>query len=59
MFTHLDHYLKQNHVRLRDVFDRLDRDRSGSLEARELRRLLELLLDSPDDLETEYFMVRW
>ncbi len=43
---------------LREVFDRFDRDRSGTMDARELAELFEALGEEPDDEEIAAAMKR-
>jgi Ca2+-binding EF-hand superfamily protein len=47
-------------MRVRDLFNKLDRDGSGYLNGRELQRLVSELMRSdapPSDAELEYFLV--
>lgn len=54
----LDSYLKQEKVRFRELFAQFDRDRSGHLDGRELRRLMQALMPHVTESQLEYFQVR-
>eukprot|EP00798_Chlamydomonas_sp_ICE-L_P029768 gene29768-5416_t len=51
LYTRLDEYLKRNKVRLQDLFEQYDRDRSGELSLSELGRLIKSQL--PDTTKSE------
>ena len=51
VFKALDRHLKDNRARLRDVFDDLDVDGSGALDASELRAFVLRLIPDADDAE--------
>ncbi|KAG2493237.1 hypothetical protein HYH03_008653 [Edaphochlamys debaryana] len=56
LFNALDAALKEQKVRLRDVFDRYDANRNGRLDARELVRLVRDLLPDATDADLRYLL---
>lgn len=50
---------EQSERDLKEIFDRFDRDRSGSIEARELGSLLEALGKDPDDDDLRALLARF
>lgn len=58
LFAALDAYLRQERVRLRELFDSHDMDGSGSLEAYELARLVKEVMPNASKQELLYFEVR-
>ncbi|KAG2427358.1 hypothetical protein HXX76_012552 [Chlamydomonas incerta] len=56
LFVALDAALKENRVRLRDVFDRYDTDRSGQLDLREVGRLVRDLVPDATDPDVRYIV---
>jgi hypothetical protein len=53
----LDNYLKEARVRFREVFTQFDRDRSGYLDSREFRALVQALLPRATEAQLAYFQV--
>jgi hypothetical protein len=58
LFGALDTYLKEQQVRFQQLFDHYDRDRSGSLDSRELARLVQEILPAARAADCLYFQVR-
>jgi hypothetical protein len=57
VFAALDNYLKREQMRFGELFAAYDADRSGTLEPRELRRLVRELLTSVSEGAMAYFEV--
>ncbi len=53
----LDTYLKENRVRLRQLFDAADADRSGALDSKEMARLIKHVMPEAGRPQFNYFIV--
>jgi hypothetical protein len=53
----LDTFLKTKKTRLRDLFDRIDVDRSGTLETAELTQLVKMMVPDASAVDTLFFQV--
>ncbi|GIL82053.1 hypothetical protein Vretifemale_10957 [Volvox reticuliferus] len=56
LWTRVDNYLKSNSVRLQELFNMYDADRSGSLRPSELGRLIRDMLPDVTRAELHYFL---
>ncbi|GIL82057.1 hypothetical protein Vretifemale_10958, partial [Volvox reticuliferus] len=56
LFANLDKYLREYKVKFRDLFERFDTDRSGTLELSELSQLVSQLVPGVTGSELKYIM---
>ena len=56
-FSELDSYLKTHNMKLRELFDEFDTDRSGALDRNEIKEILLKLIPTMSSVEVKYFQV--